>query len=213
MRISESRLRSLIRSVLIESVEEKDQEASEHAFGKYLSLNYGDKVQFKYSRINAMWIRHNNPDIDFDELMGLDFKVVKVYYNKGDESDSPMILCDLFDDEGIIKKVPCYSKTLEVVEREKQLSDLKVGDVVILNDIPKDARNRVSGEVKGGLQELLGSYVKILDMRMSKDFNGKPVNKTRYALVSPVSEENEDSHDKNIVFAVPLVKEFINKIN
>jgi hypothetical protein len=213
MRITESKLRRLIRSVLLESVEEKDRKKTVNAFGEYLSLNYGDKVELLSGRINMMWLKdHNSSDIDFAALPGSKFKVVKVYYNEGDESDSPMILCDLLDYEGIIKMVPCYSKTLKVVKRENQLSDLNKGDIVKLNEIPEDAFSRMSGKVKGNLQDLLGSYVKILDIEMSKDFNGKPVNQTRYALVSPVEEDN--SHDENIVFAVPLVKEFIgDKIN
>jgi hypothetical protein len=213
----EGKLRSIIRGLIWESLEEQNQEKPGQPFGERLYLNYGDIVQLKHDQMSKHWIRPHNPDFDLEAFVELDFKVYKVYPLDGDESDELMVFCDLNDDSGLapIKKVPCYSRTLKVVKRAKQLASLKEGDIVILNDIPEDQAQRYFGKVKGGLQGLLGAYAKIIRIEPNRGFGGKIINQTRYAIVSPGEETRSKKfdYDENILFIVPLVEEFVSKLN
>ena len=127
MFIDEVRLRRMIRSLILEEVEEE-------GLGEKLLLNYGDIVEIKESNV---WISSANPCLDKMSYVGGVYSVENVYFKDGDESEDPMIFCKLkdIDFEKTIKDVPCYSSILRVVKRMEQLSGLRLKDKVILKDI------------------------------------------------------------------------------
>ena len=202
MRISESLLRNIIRSVLLEGIE------NNLGLGNSLSLNYGDIVMLKMNRAANGWISTANPDFDMMAYAELDYKVHSVYIRKGDESKKPIVFCELLDvDSGeIIKDVPCYSDVLSVVKRMKQCRDLREGDRFILKEITEYDYFSYRGKVD--LQELVGSVFKIIRINNSVDFHGKLYTNTRYAIISP-----EDLEDYKVLFVIPLVDEFVEKLN
>lgn len=204
MRVTESILRGVIRRVILES-ERKE------GLGERLLLNYGDIVELKMNMYANSWILVSNPGIDMMSSVGLDYKVQSVYVKDGDESEDPIVFCDLLyvSDGEVIKDVPCYSDVLSVVENMEQCSDLREGDRVILKDITLSDYNIYRGKVD--LQSLLGSIFKI--ERISKDgmhdFHGKLIWDTRYAIISPDGEEYIGG--SKVLFVVPLVDEFVKK--
>ena len=87
MFIDEVRLRRMIRSLILEEVEEE-------GLGEKLLLNYGDIVEIKESNV---WISSANPGLDKMSYVGGVYSVENVYFKDGDESEDPMIFCKLKD--------------------------------------------------------------------------------------------------------------------
>tara|TARA_Y100000310_G_C20076857_1_gene531980 strand:- start:103 stop:549 length:447 start_codon:yes stop_codon:yes gene_type:complete len=141
------------------------------------------------------------------------YSVENVYFKDGDESEDPMIFCELkdIDFEKTIKDVPCYSSVLSVVNRMEQLEGLRLKDKVILKDITEyDYRTMYK---KVSLQELLGTIFEIVKIVESLDYHGREFSKTRYAIISPVEKDLSIERDESILFVVPLVDRFVEKLN
>jgi hypothetical protein len=218
MRIAERRLRRLIRSVILEG--EKVDAVESKSFmgmGKLLTLNYGDVVELKDNKMANYYMEKVNPDFKKNKMLylGSMYKVKRVYYLKGDENEvgNMMMFCELLDEysQEVIKDVPCYANVLHIVERMKQLNDLKVGDKFILKDI---TQSDFSWRGKVDLQEMIGSFFKIIRIYKSRNFHGEAFNETRYAIVSPAKKSKKSKKHKtnNILFIIPLVDEFVEKL-
>lgn len=191
MRLTENVLHRIIRGLVLESSGNNDY------YGKEVSLNLGDVISIDRE---DNYIKVFNKGVDMMSLIGGEFKVVNLHIQVGDESENPMLYCEVEDDISgeSIKYIPCYSNAISVVERSEQMNDLNVGDLLYVLDIDENYF-----KVKN-VQEKLGTSYRIVRLQKHKYFAD-----TRYAFVVPEGAGDEDYSEMLIV---PLVEGYVERV-
>lgn len=164
-------------------------------YGEKLDLSLGDVISIK--KEDTFTKSYNKGLENSKSLVGREFEVINMHPLEGDDREDALMFCEGKDriSGKKIRYIPCYSNMISIVERKKQLIDLKVGDVVYVIDIQENYF-----KVKN-IQEKLGTAY-----RISKIRNMNYLKDSRLAFVVP---EDCDYDDYSEMLVVPLTEDYV----